>query len=414
MAYGIQNVSKTQPCPICGKIDWCGWKNMGQQSERNTIICMRSDTRCNVVGVDGREYVYLWDTQGGHTRYEEKTQHDYYVAEFVKEKRKERASMNSSKSYSPALKPVKTSTTASLQFINSIEPLSNEKLDKIYRCLLSMLILEPNHKKYLVKEGFNDRLIAENCIKSFPENDSYRYKNKGKYFSRNPWRKELAKKLSERFGDLTGVPGAYKTKSGEWTFAGLGGILFPLYDEQGRIYRLRVRIDMSYTEDGTFLGKYHNFSSYKEKRENNTIYNIYECGCAANNNWGLYYHPQKDDCSICYITEGEKKGIIGNDHLNVPIASLPGVNSYMKLFEKNSQGVSLIDILKKMGVVVLVIAFDADKASNTAVLKYETATVNALREQGFIIAVANWEQSIGKGLDDLLVNGGKPVYSLYE
>ena len=42
---------------------------------------------------------------------------------------------------------------------------------------------------------------------------------------------------------LAGVPGAYVNDRGQWTFNSRSGIVFPIYDAEGLIYRLRVRLD---------------------------------------------------------------------------------------------------------------------------------------------------------------------------
>ncbi len=63
------------------------------------------------------------------------------------------------------------------------------------------------------------------------------------------------------------------------------------------------------------------------------IKNTYKYGCESKNHASYYY--KGGDCgNICLITEGEKKGQYANFRLNIPVWSLPGVNSYGLLFEK--------------------------------------------------------------------------------
>ena len=416
MAGGIINVSTSRPCPICGKPDWCGILPLADGGVQH--LCMRNVDNMDIVSfVDGCTYLYVTTTKRGNAIYEEKYQRQTRVENF------KRVNVTPS----PATyKPVE------LVYENVVAPLPNEKLDAIYRDLLSLLVLEDKHRKYLEGEGWSRDLTIRNNIKSFPEDDAFRFKNKGIYFSRNLWRKSLAAKLVEKYKDLTGVPGAYKNANGEWTFAGLGGILFPLYDAKGHIYRLRVRVDRQYfnsqkedisIEDFELLkkqnkscykvGKYLNFSSYKEdpeKRKEGIISNLRDCGCEASSNLGFYMNSKTDDMYVWYVTEGEKKSIIGNSVLKVPFVDIPGVNSYSKLVDYDDNGMRPIDYMKEYGAQLIVVAFDADKATNEKVLDSEKKTIEVLLAEGFSIAVANWDSSIGKGIDDLLVRGGKPYY----
>ena len=43
--------------------------------------------------------------------------------------------------------------------------------------------------------------------------------------------------------------------------------------------------------------------------------------------------PSRDDYTVCYITEGEKKSLFANHVLHAPVVSLPGVNSFGKVLE---------------------------------------------------------------------------------
>lgn len=415
MAHGIKNVSTHQPCKICGKPDWCGRYNLPEGYEMH--ICMRVTNQTDTIGIDGNTYVFIKETSKGNSLYEEYSQRSIRIDNF--------------KSSNYNKKPSATFHKPQMVYENQVSPLSNEKLDAIYRDLLSMLVLEHEHEKYLLNEGWDSSLIRKNNIKTLPEDDYYRYVNKITYHSKNPWRKEIAAKLVLKHGDLTGVPGAFK-KNGVWTFAGLGGIIFPIYDSNGNIYRLRTRVDRQYFnskneaisasqyellkvkgEQCYTVGKYHNFSSYKEdplKLKQGIISNIRDCGCEASNNIGFYMDTRRDDLYLCYVTEGEKKSIIGNHILHAPFINVPGVNSYSKLIEPDVSGKRPIDYLKDLGVQLIVVAFDADKTYNSKVLDSEAKTVEILKSEGFQLAIANWDKSLGKGIDDLLISGGRPSY----
>lgn len=59
---------------------------------------------------------------------------------------------------------------------------------------------------------------------------------------------------------------------------------------------------------------------------------------------------------------------------------------------------------------MFVIAYDADKTVNDKVLVSEKNAINALRNEGFSIGVAEWDSCYGKGIDDLLAGGHRPSF----
>ena len=57
----IRHVSKSQPCPICGKPDWCG-NYIRQDGKGIRHVCMRAAAH-DVIGQDGLNYVYVMETE---------------------------------------------------------------------------------------------------------------------------------------------------------------------------------------------------------------------------------------------------------------------------------------------------------------------------------------------------------------
>lgn len=423
MAHGIVNRSRSNPCPFCGKPDWCG--RYPTESGFFVEFCKRTADRCDVLGLDGVTYKYVGETADGSAKFVAKDLYSASHAHIVQKK---------------------------LEVINTVQVRDNVYLDEIYRYLLSLLVLDDDHCKYLQGEGWDNKMLYKYQIKSFPENDYYRYKYNNKY-SKNPYRKVLARKVIEHFEEkygkecLVGVPGAYKNSKGEWTFTGRSGILFPMYDVNGYLYRLRIRLDFLdvpgvlfsdgnakyYLENNQPIyvqemkglytinngnkdfckntGKYRNFSSWREKKLEDCIINQYNGGCAANNQIAVYANVPNEKNFFCFITEGEKKGIFASEKMQVIVVSLPGVNSWSKLLE-GKKGNRPIDILIKKGVGIFIVAFDADAATNEAVLKYESKTIQAIKKEGLAVGVAKWDILYGKGLDDLLASGHQPEYDV--
>ena len=80
--------------------------------------------------------------------------------------------------------------------------------------------------------------------------------------------------------------------------------------------------------------KYHNFSSFYETSADGIHFvNTFKNGCRSGSHPSLYAVPSRDDYTVCYITEGEKKSLFANHVLHAPVVSLPGVNSFGKVLE---------------------------------------------------------------------------------
>ena len=138
------------------------------------------------------------------------------------------------------------------------------------------------------------------------------------------------------------------------------------------------------------------------------VENVYQKGCESGNVLGFAMSP-RDNFNVFWITEGEKKGIFANAALKQPVLWLPGVNSY-QLVVKPHKGITPLDVMRKKGAKVAVIAFDADKAINPMVMRCFEKLAELLKEQGFKTYSAEWDMSYGKGVDDLLAAGKLPRF----
>lgn len=413
----IKAVSRREPCPICGRTDWCGI--MQSDYGYPLYVCQRSSDKW----LNDPLYVQIGTSESGSTTW-------CHVDNCKKHSER--------KQNSEYVRRPKT-------YIDFSRVLPNDKLHEIYSAMDKLLKLEDFHREYLHREGWSDELIERHHIVSLPEADYLRFKKRDQGAARqsyNPYRRTLGSKLAEQFGSLAGVPGAYlkETKDGSyWTFHGRSGILFPIYDSEGKQYRKRIRLDyedsadmigrdeygryffddneklyitmsgIKKVSDGVLVtarrdAKYNNLASKREEEDDSFVINKLKYGCEAGNNLSLYCTSQ-DDYFCAYITEGEKKGMFGNYRLHSPFITLPGVNSYSKLLE--SEGKKMLEVLKDRGTKCLIVAFDADKAVNERVLKCETETVRVLKDLGFSIGVAEWNGDEGKGIDDALLNGAK-------
>ena len=103
--------------------------------------------------------------------------------------------------------------------------------DKIYRDFLDMLKLEPQHKKYLQKQGFLNSTIDEQMYRTIPK----------KYIKR----RLIAHSLKRRY-DLSGVPGFYQEEDWGWTFSNANGFFVPLFDANNKIQALSIHLEKTY------------------------------------------------------------------------------------------------------------------------------------------------------------------------
>lgn len=79
-------------------------------------------------------------------------------------------------------------------------------------------------------------------------------------------------------------------------------------------------------ENGKEKNKYKNFSSYyKVQLNDGSFKNALLDGCRAGSHIGFFSNLQKDNYTVCYITEGEKKSMFTNYVLHNPVISLPRV-----------------------------------------------------------------------------------------
>ena len=425
----IIKVSKTSHCPICNKPDYCFWKEREKDPDMFNLYCNRtSEAIGNIVtGTDGKEYVSIYlNTRGT-------------VFEAV-DQREERSKqkVEGTKVQQPS---VKTHCV-----IDSINPLPNEQLDEIYRCIMNHLPLYKFHAKYLLNEGWDMELILNNGICSFPVENKKKLPSS---LQNIPSREELAKIVMKELSlkSLAGVPGAYLSESGKWSFVGKSGIIFPVYDENGLIYRIRTRLDyldlpvkikeddygLFYEDAGERVdvtmsgprkktkngvvsvkyssheGKYRNFSSYalnEDAYKSGFIENVFHKGCEAKNQLLFAFHPG-NSWETVWIIEGEKKAIFSNHVLNQPFIGLSGVNDFGRLI-KPRNGKTTLEILKERGTKRCIIAYDADRYHNSAVMMFMKNLAELLNSNNFDVFIADWNENDGKGLDDLLSAGKLP------
>lgn len=479
MGERIQRVSRTRPCVICGKPDWCGFMAFQNGDVNHVCARMAGSVGDYVEGLDGQTYRIKSLKEFG-TVYETVEQYERNREAFIQ-------SLPGYKGRKPGSRTTVSASTPQ-PFVKEQEVVtegvadlaSPADLDRVYRAFLKLLCLEKKHERKLREEwdkipGLYGKIIATFPIKSLPPEDAVRFSSDEKL--RNLSRKKVMQSLVERVGEPKGVPGFYQRRDGSWTCYRLAGIVFPVYNTRGQIIRLRVNDDypdcegefagkaslfrymrddefgtgwfaIPMRENGSLIyerrelvweygsvnkkieltsagypkgskvnGKYKNFTSYQERAVTAPdgvlhVTNLLTNGCRSGSACSLYT-KQGDDTTVVYATEGEKKAIVANMMLNVPVISIPGVSNFNMLF-KPEEGYkdTLMEALRDRGMKLAVLVYDADKASNEVVLRNEQNAIKAFRENGIKIAVGEWNAAWGKGLDDILLEQVLPKVTL--
>jgi hypothetical protein len=184
-----QRVDRKNPCPVCGKGDWCR-----TSTDLRWAMCRRLDTG------EGRQKT---DKDGA----------PYWVYDLVGSPFHEH--------HPPSLSVTSTQARA-----------RDDILDEVYRVLLSTLSLSNQHRAQLRQRGLCDQDIAWRGYRNLPQQG----------------RASVARHLVDVFGPETcrTVPGLYVCeREGKrwWTLAGAAGLLIPLRDHAGRVIALSVRSD---------------------------------------------------------------------------------------------------------------------------------------------------------------------------
>ena len=136
---------------------------------------------------------------------------------------------------------------------------------------------------------------------------------------------------------LAGVPGFYKTDSGEWSFINeKRGILIPVREEHGSIQGLQIR------RDNVTRRKFRWVSSVGKNDG---------CGAEA---WAHLAGPPRQ---TILLTEGPMKADVIHNLTGQTVVAVPGVSSLTHLER-------MLTYLREMGTTKIMTAFDMDFLSN--------------------------------------------------
>lgn len=322
--------SKNEPCVICGKTDHCYRSYWGDDGVLHHCAKGGAST---LFGRDGQEY-YFKRESAGYFLYESVEQREDHRRKFIEEQKRLNPNFHYKEKkggYVPSRKPLVEKERVEME---SVKPLSNDRLHEVYSYLLSKLKLEESHKRALLSEWgkcavhpeLGEELLKRWPIRSLPMNDRAR-RASGAVLA-NMSRRELIDALTAKFGSLEGVPGFYlesfADKNGRqisrWQMVGLSGIVYPCYDSDGHIYRIRIGDEhpalreYERDENGCIVYKDHITRIYDtngvpvEKKEKKPVYRYDYTWDFKTGEW-----KRKDlnsgEISICYSPQNRIYGI---------------------------------------------------------------------------------------------------------
>ena len=382
---GRNNEHGVDKCPICHRPDYCTTRTVGDYYE---VICRRNGQKSNIMGHDGRFYIYVGDTK------------ETMATKFVEANTYARVK---GISYDKSLAAEPIIVKKPLETEKPMIALPDKRLNRIYRRFMSLLCLEQWHKEQLLKDGWTEELIIKSGVRSLPVFDGMPRRAETK----NQLRFKIAATLLSEFGDLKGVPGFYVKESKKkpdkyyWTFSTASGMLFPIMNTEGLVKRLRIRLD----EVTNRSGKYRPFNSFFINNE--TGKNTYLNGTPCGDHFSCFFDQSMKDIpsywNVLRVTEGWKKGFIISEKLKMPTISLPGV-AFLNLLTDE-----FIAFLIGQGVNYVCIDFDADYKTNEFVA-LELFKIKDRLSKYFHVGVSDWNKNLGKGIDDFLLTGGQPGY----
>jgi hypothetical protein len=221
--------------------------------------------------------------------------------------------------------------------------------DRVYRALLARLPLSDRHRENLVGRGLGDDAITAGGYTSLPNTDLD--------FRMMALRDEFTAPELDR---VPGVSPVEKGNSRQVRLAQSNGILVPVRNVEDRVVALKVRRDFDdpryvYLSDGRPSAGSH----------------VHVPMFAA--------RPAME----VRVTEGELKADVATVLSGVATISVPGVQMWR----------IALDVLPSLGARRVIVAFDADKATNDHVARAEQSLIRGLWEAGYAVEVEEWATS---------------------
>ncbi|PLS19771.1 DNA primase [Bacillus sp. M6-12] len=293
-------------------------------------------------------------------------------------------------------------------------------LDKVFRLFIQESralsrskhgsILSPEHMEHLK----NERNLTEDEIKD------------GMYFT-FPTRwvlKDFSEQLRDRFKDgefiLEKIPGFYYDKTINpktqrekgFTFAKHSGIGIGIKNSKGQVIGIQIRHDKKNEEKSRYVWFSSSFASYDDK---------FEFGTSSGSPIDVVYPTVLKNRNII-ITEGRFKSQQIAKEVGSIAISVQGVGSWrgiVKELDSIPESSVLKNLLPDREFVIntVLVAFDADMNYKVQVFEQAKKMTDALEkveDYKYPVYYLNWDENLGKGMDDVLISGNKQAIKRYD
>lgn len=192
---------------------------------------------------------------------------------------------------------------------------------------------------------------------------------------------------------LKTVPGFFYDKAHQKiTFSGYKGLCILIRNAYGQIEAIQIRRDTIKEGDSRYVWLSSTFAFYKPED--------YEGGCGCGSPKDVVWPKENCKRLVC-ITEGRFKSEILAQNGNTTI-SIQGVTSWAGIDK------AISDIRKNAAAKTVYIFLDADIFAKHALFAQSAKMCAYIAEKfpDMGIKYAFWHKSVGKGIDDYLINGG--------
>lgn len=280
----------------------------------------------------------------------------------------------------------------------------NATLDRVFRLFIDSCDLSADHKAHLMNErGLNEEEIKTGMYFTFPTR---------KIMSR------FCERIRDRFGNeevLMKTPGFYMEESKKipgtklFTFSKHKGIGIGIKNAKGQVVGIQIRHDDKGNKSTRYVWFSSSFAMYDEK---------YLGGTASGAPVDVVYPDEVKNPTVI-ITEGRFKAQhIARETGSIAI-SVQGVSSWRGILtelENIPKSPLLAKRFKgeKYRIHCALVAFDADMNYKYQVAEQLRKMTDQLELNSFFVYYLNWNDAVGKGIDDVLISGNKSAIKRYD
>lgn len=282
------------------------------------------------------------------------------------------------------------------KFENNIA--ENEILDKVFRLFVKECKLSSEHLRHLKEErGLSDKQIEEGLYFTYPTRSVLR---------------PFLKSIREEFGNedvLQKIPGFFwSQEDAKWLFPKHKGIGISIINAIGQVVGIQIRRDDADEKMSRYVWL---SSSFAQNHEN------YEHGTSSGAPVDVVYPDVIKNNSVI-ITEGRFKAQVLADTTASVVLSVQGVNAWKGIVKSLEQlSKSEIAASRYEGVYrpsVVLSAFDADMSKNVQVFQQLRRMSDYIQDKRYPTYYLYWDEALGKGADDVILNGHKSAIKRYD